>query len=70
MLESNKSPEVEALLEKIAGSLYGRSRQDAFKCVECISCSKDCSGLEGIDIKEYHLSVLCPDCFAKGCPEE
>ena len=69
-MSSGRSPEMEAMLEMLAGNTYGRSRYGAFRELECISCDRDCSKLEGIDMKEYKISALCPECFERGCPKE
>ena len=58
------------LLSMMAAAIFPRTREESFDKFICIDCGEDCKNLEGVDIKEYRLSALCPNCFDRICPEE
>lgn len=60
---SSKSAQVEAALERISMSLYGRSRLDCIRnntCVMCGSAAKEFR--DELSRKEFSISGMCQKC--------
>lgn len=57
----------ESLADCIAEKLFGIGASKAISEKVCISCKSpiDYGDWEQIDIDEYLISALCPDCFSK-----
>ena len=62
-METNKSHEMESLLENMGQQLFGRSREVSSDNQLCISCGTDANHFrDEISRKEYGISKLCQTC--------
>ena len=59
----DKSPGLQGVLNKFAMLTFGRTTTEAFEKQICVDCGQDASKLTGIDLDEYEISGLCPECF-------
>lgn len=60
---SPKSPEVEAHLEKISLSLYGRSRLDCIRNDVCVMCGSRAKEFrDDLSRREFAISGMCQKC--------
>jgi len=61
-----KTPEMESFLNKVAGSMFGRTRDEANKNKVCVMCGNDASKFTDLlSEKEYKISHLCQSCQDK-----
>ena len=62
-METNKTSEMEIMLEGMGRRLFGRSRLAAGDNQMCISCGTDANRFrDEISRKEYGISRLCQSC--------
>ena len=61
----SRNPALKAFQEKLQKDTFGMTRDEAVSTEVCISCKKpvDLSKMEEIDVREYHISGICPICF-------
>ena len=65
---SNKTGGVPAL----ARAIFGRDKYEAIAKGECVRCYKPAAVTQwkAIDVAEYRISGICPDCWDDLFPEE
>ena len=64
----DKSPGMQGTLDKMSKAIVGRGIIDCLDQHICVACGTDTKQLEGIELQEYELSGMCPDCFKSyGC---
>ena len=63
MKESNKSPEMNQMLENLSSVIYKRSRLACIKGGVCVCCGKPAvSFKDKLSEKEFTISGLCQKC--------
>ena len=71
---SNRSPEMQHNLDRLAENLYGRTQAEAFEKKICIDCGRSVTNVfrDKLSLKEWKISGLCQDCqdlvFSMGPP--
>ena len=65
--EGNTPPSLDApphpLLDHLASTLWGRSRTAALAAGNCVRCGRLPVLANQLDMREYHVSALCPECW-------
>ena len=59
-------------LDEFATRLFGRTRTEAHDAGECIRCGihVEPETWPDVDQKEYHITAICPGCYAVLLPDE
>ena len=71
MKPSEKSPEMNAFLDKYAMKAFGRSRTESINKNVCVDCGCTATNFEdSLSRKEYSISGLCQACQDKMFGEE
>ena len=60
-----KSPAMQKYLNKVSEYMFGMKVGDALRDRVCVKCHEDAELKEWkkVDVHEYKVSGLCPDCF-------
>jgi hypothetical protein len=66
------TPAIAHLLDGVTLSRFGLTRTEALRLGCCVRCRRDVdpSSLVDIDRMEWHLSALCPACYASITEED
>lgn len=57
------SDTIRADLDAMTEKMYGITLYQAINDKICVDCKQDTSELDGVDLKEFLISGLCPTCF-------